>query len=179
MPPHPESRFVRSRAYCQDSKCRRKRSHCAKECEGGDGGITALPSFSLFLHLKCSFFSFKDNVPYEDYAIQKVLRKSIQDCSHPLTASELNEIRSKIQSPYAQDTSTHALPLTEAELDEAIRIGAAPHWKVIRKLAHVSVAWKMRLQVLHAFFAFHSLTFSFRTQAVRPCLESVSNTSLL
>ena len=90
--------------------------------------------------------TWQDKIPLEDYAIQKVLRKSIQDCSHSMTALELGEIRKKIKSPYQDDT---ALPLTEAEVDEAIRRGTPPKWKIIRKLPHVAVAWKMRLQVFY------------------------------
>ena len=87
----------------------------------------------------------QDKLPNDDYAIQKVLRKSIQECSQPLLPAELRTIRQRIQSPYVDE---EAMPLTEAELDEAIRRGAAPRWRIIRKLAHVSVAWKMRLQVM-------------------------------
>ena len=88
----------------------------------------------------------QDKVPVEDYAIQKVLRKNIQDCTHPMTTQELRVIRKQIQSPYQTDENL-PIPLTEAEIDEAIRRKVDLHWRILRKLPHVLVAWKMRLKV--------------------------------
>jgi hypothetical protein len=87
----------------------------------------------------------QDEVPTADYAIQKVLRKNIQDVSEPMHPSELSAIRKAIQSPYQSDADL-ALPLTEAEIDEAIRRGVKLNWRVKRKLAHVLVAWRLRVK---------------------------------
>ena len=84
-------------------------------------------------------------MPIADYAIQKVLRKNIQDVSEPMLPSELAVIRKAIQSPYQSDTAL-ALPLTEAEIDEAIRRGVKLNWRLVRKLAHVLVAWRLRVK---------------------------------
>ena len=62
-----------------------------------------------------------------------------------MTPAELSEIRRRIDSPYAEMDGAPAL--TENELDEAIRAGVKIPWKIIRKLPHVSVAWKMRVKV--------------------------------
>jgi len=75
----------------------------------------------------------------------------MQDCAHPMTYHELRDIRQKIESPYLDPesaaSSTIMIPLTEAEIDEAIRRGVPPQWRLLRKLPHVLVAWKMRLKV--------------------------------
>jgi hypothetical protein len=84
-------------------------------------------------------------VPIADYAIQKVLRKNIQDVSEHMLPAELALIRKAIQSPYQSDTAL-ALPLTEAEIDEAIRRGVKLNWRLVRKLAHVLVAWRLRVK---------------------------------
>jgi hypothetical protein len=105
------------------------------------------------------FFLLQDEIPVEEYAIQKVLRKNMQDCAQPMTYHELRDIRQKIESPYLDpdegksSTSTFMIPLTEAEIDEAIRRGIPLQWRLIRKLPHVLVAWKMRLKVFFFFFA--------------------------
>lgn len=86
----------------------------------------------------------------DEYAIQKVLRKNMQDCAHPMTRQELRDVRQKIESPYLADKADGVdalIPLTEAEIDEAIRRGVPPRWRVLRKLPHVLVAWKMRVKV--------------------------------
>ena len=84
-------------------------------------------------------------MPTGDYAIQKVLRKNIQDVSEAMLPVELSAIRKAIQSPYQSDPDL-ALPLTEAEIDEAIRRGVKLNWRVQRKLAHVLVAWRLRVK---------------------------------
>ena len=81
-----------------------------------------------------------DAIPNEEYAIKKTLRKSIQDCSHPMTQQELDVIRKAIHSDKAVTTQ-----LTEAEQDEAIRLGVKLPWRIFRKMPHTMVAWKMRL----------------------------------
>ena len=90
-------------------------------------------------------------MPVDEYAIQKVLRKNMQDCAHPMTRQELREVRQRIESPYLKADAAAAdaealIPLTEAEIDEAIRRGVPPRWRVLRKLPHVLVAWKMRVK---------------------------------
>lgn len=92
-----------------------------------------------------SAVGWQDKVPMEEYAIQKVLRKSIQDCAQPMLPTELAAIRKAIHSPYKDERI--AIPLTEAEIDEALRQGLPIHWKLIRRLPHVLVAWRMRCQV--------------------------------
>ena len=66
----------------------------------------------------------------DHYAIQKVLRKTVQDCAHPMHPAELVSIRKAICSPYQDET----IPLTEAELDEAILAGVKIHWKLKQRL---------------------------------------------
>ena len=92
-----------------------------------------------------SAVGWQDKVPMEEYAIQKVLRKSIQDCAQPMLPTELAAIRKAIHSPYKDERI--AIPLTEAEIDESLRQGLPIHWKLIRRLPHVLVAWRMRCQV--------------------------------
>ena len=82
-----------------------------------------------------------DTVPDEDYAIKKMLRKSIQDCAHPMTPQELKSIRLAIRS-----SSTASSQLTEAEQDEAIRLRVKLPWRIFRKMPHTMVAWKLRLK---------------------------------
>lgn len=81
-----------------------------------------------------------DEIPNDDYAIKKMLRKSIQDCSHPMTPHEIVNIRKAIQSDKT------AAQLTEAEQDEAIRLNIRLPWRIFRKLPHIMVAWKLRLK---------------------------------
>ena len=65
-----------------------------------------------------------------------------------MTVQELKDIRKKIQSPYlTEDDDSLPIPLTEAEIDEAIRKKVELRWRILRKLPHVLVAWKMRLKV--------------------------------
>lgn len=82
----------------------------------------------------------KDDVPEEEYAIKKTLRKTMQDCSHPMTPQELALIRRAIHGGVSSQQ------LSEAEQDEAIRLGVKLPWRVFRKLPHIMVAWKLRLK---------------------------------
>ena len=85
-----------------------------------------------------------NRVPPRQYAIKKVLRKSIQDCSKPMTPAELRGIRrALLKDPEAQ--VDEAAPLTYAEQDDAIRARIALPWRLRVSLAHVITAWKMRL----------------------------------
>lgn len=79
-----------------------------------------------------------DSIPDEDYAIKKMLRKTIQDCAHPMTPQEVVHIRKAIDS---DKTAAH---LTEEEQDKAIRMGVKLRWRIFRKLPHIMVAWKLR-----------------------------------
>jgi DNA polymerase delta subunit 1 len=81
----------------------------------------------------------QDSIPEEEYAVKKMLRKSMQDCSHPMTAYELSAVRKAIQTDGSQQ-------LSEAEQDKAIRLGVKLQWRVFRKLPHIMVAWKLRLK---------------------------------
>lgn len=83
----------------------------------------------------------EDRVPEEEYAVKKMLRKSMQDCAHPMTPQELFAIRKSIHT----DTSMTS-QLSEAEQDKAIRQGVKLHWRVFRKMPHIMVAWKLRLK---------------------------------
>ena len=82
-----------------------------------------------------------DQVSNEEYAIKKMLRKSIQDCAHPMTQLELDTVRRGIRSDKTSESQ-----LTEAEQDEAIRLGVKIPWRIFRKMPHTMVAWKMRLK---------------------------------
>ena len=83
-----------------------------------------------------------DAIPAEDYAIKKMLRKSMQDCSHPMTPQELANIRRAIHSAESKSNAQ----LSEAEQDEAIRLGVKLPWRTFRKMPHTTVAWKLRLK---------------------------------
>lgn len=109
--------------------------------------------------------------------MQKVLRKNIQDCAHPMTNHELKELRKQIQSPYLHDAgddhkdayaSSIMIPLTEAEIDEAIRRGVPPRWRLLRKLPHVLVAWKLRLKVCLSLLSFTCLVCHLRDDGQDP-----------
>jgi DNA polymerase delta subunit 1 len=82
-----------------------------------------------------------DAIPDEEYAVKKMLRKTIQDCSHPMTPQELITIRQAMQQSHWSNSQ-----LTEAEQDEAIRHGIKLPWRIFRKLPHIMVAWKLRLK---------------------------------
>ena len=81
----------------------------------------------------------EDSIPDEEYALKKMLRKSMQDCSHPMTHQELAAIRKAIQSDGDGQ-------LSEAEQDKAIRLSVKVPWRVFRKMPHIMVAWKLRLK---------------------------------
>jgi DNA polymerase delta subunit 1 len=83
----------------------------------------------------------RDEVPLDDYAIQKVLRKTIQDCCLPMTPSELCHIRRQIASDKPEGEQ-----LSYAEQDEAIRHGVRLPWRTRVTLPHVMLAWRLRQQ---------------------------------
>lgn len=86
---------------------------------------------------------FEDKIEVEQYAIRKVLRKSMQDCCHPMTRSEIAEIRGLIHSD--KDKSANE-QLSYAEQDEAIRKNIKLPWNLKVRLPHVLLAWRMRLK---------------------------------
>jgi len=79
-----------------------------------------------------------DAIPDEDYAVKKTLRKTMQDCSHPMTQQEVQTIRKAI------DSDKTSPQLTEEEQDKAIRMRVKLNWRISRKLPHIMVAWKLR-----------------------------------
>lgn len=63
---------------------------------------------------------FEDRIPLEQYAIRKVLRKSMQDCCLDMKPSEIIEIRSKL---LPQGKSAPDCRLSSAEIREAVSRG--------------------------------------------------------
>ena len=86
-----------------------------------------------------------DSIPVESYAVQKVLRKSMQDCCFPMTASQVNEVRMGLQGRLHVRTG-EVEQLSYAEQDEAIRRKIILPWKMRIRLPHVMLAWRLRLQ---------------------------------
>jgi DNA polymerase delta subunit 1 len=82
-----------------------------------------------------------DRVPLEAYAVQKTLRKSMQDCSLPMSTAELCEIRGQLPQ---QGKSNEAEQLSYAEQDQAIRQKIRLPWRMRVKLPHVMLAWRLR-----------------------------------
>jgi DNA polymerase delta subunit 1 len=79
-----------------------------------------------------------DTVPMEAYAIQKTLRKTMQDVCYPMTAAEIASIRKKLPQPGKGDQ------LSYAEQDEAIRLKIDLPWRIRVRLPHVLLAYRMR-----------------------------------
>jgi len=82
----------------------------------------------------------QDQLPVESYVISKVLRKSIQDCSAPMTQREIAAVRERIGSKSA------GAELSYAEQDEAILKKVRLPWKLLRRLPHVMLAYRQRLR---------------------------------
>ena len=83
-----------------------------------------------------------DKIPLEAYAIQKVLRKSMQDCCFPMTPIQVNTVKKAIGSPLLNDSQQ----LSYAEQDDAIRKKVDLPWKLRIRLPHVMLAWRWRLK---------------------------------
>ena len=83
-----------------------------------------------------------DRVPYLEYAIRKTLRKAMHDCCHPMRADELRAIREQLGLPSSSSTD----PLTYAEQDQAIMAKIPLPWRIRVSLAHVLLAWRLRLK---------------------------------
>ena len=85
----------------------------------------------------------EDKIPLQAYAISKTLRKTIQDCSLPMTRQELMEIRQKLSPNYRGGRAEEQL--SYAEVDAAINAKIKLVWRSRIKLPHVVLAWKLRL----------------------------------
>jgi DNA polymerase elongation subunit (family B) len=79
-----------------------------------------------------------DTLPLETYAIQKTLRKSMQDVCFPMAADEVDDVRKKIPQPGKGEQ------LSYAEQDDAIRLKIELPWKIRVRLPHVMLAYRMR-----------------------------------
>ena len=83
-----------------------------------------------------------DKIPVEAYAVQKVLRKSMQDCCFPMTTSQVATIKKALGST----TTITTQELSYAEQDEAIRKKVPLPWRLKIRLPHVMLAWRMRMK---------------------------------
>jgi DNA polymerase elongation subunit (family B) len=82
-----------------------------------------------------------DKLPVSVYAISKTLRKTVQDCSQPMTKQELREIRHELGS---SDTENEE-QLSYNEIDQCIYQKVKLVWRTRVKLLHVNLAWTLRL----------------------------------
>ena len=82
----------------------------------------------------------QDKIPLESYAVSKTLRKSMQDCSLPMSEQELREIREQL-GPAANKASGQ--PLSFEEQVQCIQKKIKLVWKSRVKLPHVCLAWKL------------------------------------
>jgi DNA polymerase delta subunit 1 len=89
---------------------------------------------------------FDDKILVDSYAIQKVLRKSMQDCCFPMTSSQICEIRKALCGGKVAESGGAVEQLSYAEQDDAIRKKVPLPWKLRIRLPHVMLAWRMRLQ---------------------------------
>ena len=86
----------------------------------------------------------QDKVPLQQYAIQKFLRKTIQDCSLPMSQKELIEIRQQLSSSF-KGSKKEEEQLSYEEQDKAILKKIRLPWRTRIKLPHVMLAYKLRL----------------------------------
>ena len=84
----------------------------------------------------------EDRLPLEAYAIQKTLRKGIQDISHPMEPHELAAIRQQL--PCGSLDADSKKQLSYAEQDEALRLGIRLPWNIKLRLPHVLLAYRLR-----------------------------------
>lgn len=89
---------------------------------------------------------FDDKISVDAYAIQKVLRKSMQDCCFPMTNSQICDVRKALRGSKAAETAGSVEQLSYAEQDDAIRKKISLPWKLRIRLPHVMLAWRVRLQ---------------------------------
>ena len=84
----------------------------------------------------------------QDYAIKKMLRKSLADCSLPMTPTEVQTIRQRLARSSA-DVNLKAgderpPQLTYAEQDAALQARIPLPYRMRIRLPHVILAWKLR-----------------------------------
>ena len=84
-----------------------------------------------------------DTLPLEAYAIQKTLRKSMQDVCYPMLPDEVSTVRAKLRAKGSSSVSS-APQLTYAEQDDAIRLKIGLRWRLRIRLPHVMLAYRMR-----------------------------------
>ena len=84
-----------------------------------------------------------DRVAPTDYAIRKTLRKAMHDCCHPMRPDELLAIRTALG---LATTTNNQEQLSYAEQDQAILAKIHLPWRVRVPLAHVMLAWRLRLK---------------------------------
>ena len=85
-----------------------------------------------------------DTLPLETYAIQKTLRKSMQDVCHPMFPDEVSSVRDQLHAAGSHSESRGAPQLTYAEQDDAIRLKIPLKWRLRIRLPHVMLAYRMR-----------------------------------
>ncbi len=91
-----------------------------------------------------------DTLPLEAYAIQKTLRKSMQDVCFPMTMEEVSSVREQLHARQKKESLSSVSDsrvggqLSYAEQDEAIRFKIALKWRLRIRLPHVMLAYRMR-----------------------------------
>jgi DNA polymerase elongation subunit (family B) len=85
-----------------------------------------------------------DTLPLESYAIQKTLRKSMQDVCHPMFPDEVAQVREKLHAAGSHAESRGGQQLTYAEQDDAIRLKIPLRWRLRIRLPHVMLSYRMR-----------------------------------
>ncbi len=89
-----------------------------------------------------------DTLPLEAYAIQKMLRKLMQDVCFPMTSEEVSSVREHARQPFSSSSSASDSrvcgQLSYAEQDKAIRFKIALKWRLRIRLPHVMLAYSMR-----------------------------------
>ena len=84
---------------------------------------------------------FEDRLPLEAYVISKVLRKGAQECSFPMPAKQLAEIRRALPTKRAGRAGQ---PLSYEEQDEALQHKVPLVWSWRIRLPHVDLAYRLR-----------------------------------
>ena len=96
----------------------------------------------------------EDKVPLDVYAIQKTLRKSMQDVCHPMQPEEVARVREALHAKKQNSERTasarisggQTAQLSYAEQDEAIRWKIKLPWRIRVRLPHVMLAYRLRQQ---------------------------------
>lgn len=84
-----------------------------------------------------------DALPLEAYAIQKTLRKTMQDICFPMSTEEVATLRRQLVAA-GNHVDTRSAQLTYAEQDDAIRLRLRLPWQLRVRLPHVLLAYRMR-----------------------------------